>query len=474
MLLAVRTKKAVRTYAPGLRIQNIYNLHSPMKKSSRIVVALAALVSGTLAWAARNTPPTLVLRATYDTGLAANGAEIVSVRERDGIAALTNVAGSIDVLDLSNPLQPTLLYRLDVGVGSGTPNSVALHPHHDYFLVAFGRAGIRGKIAAYRLSDGALLASADVGIQPDAIAIAPNGRRAVVANEAEATGIGQNGGPGSISIVDLAGVNGRRAGELGVRDIALPSLGGTPGFSQERTDDIGRLAIDNTPATLEPESVAFSHDSRFAFVTLQENNGVARVEVASGDVSFMGLGQTTHLADLVVDGLYRPFDLLTAWREPDGIALDRTGRYFVVADEGDTRDASGAAGPRGGRTVSLFDANTGALLGDTGSQIDNAVNAAGLYPDSRSNRGASEPEGLDLTHHHGLTLAAVGLERANAIALVDVSDPIAPTVIGIAQVGIGPEGIKFFRAGPRLFIASANEVSGTLSILEVVFKRDAR
>ncbi|MCA1562286.1 MAG: hypothetical protein LC753_02320 [Acidobacteria bacterium] len=244
----------------------------------------------------------------------------------------------------------------------------------------------------------------------------------------------------------------------------------SPGFSTGRIDDLARLSIDNTPATIEPESVAFSKNSRFAFVTLQENNGVVRVDVLTGELMFLGLGQTTHAADLLVDGLYDPVpDALTAFREPDGIALDQTGRFFVTADEGDTRDAAGSGAPRGGRTVSVFDAETGVLIADTGSQLDDAAADAGVYPDGRSNRGGSEPEVLDLTHYRGLTLVAVGLERANAVALVDVSDPASPTVIDIESVGIGPEGIKFFRNGGRLFLASANEVSGTVSILEVVF-----
>jgi hypothetical protein len=45
----------------------------------------------------------------------------------------------------------------------------------------------------------------------------------------------------------------------------------------------------------------------------------------------------------------------------------------------------------------------------TGSQIDDAAAAAGLYPDGRSNRGGSEPEVLDLTHYRGRDLVAVGL-----------------------------------------------------------------
>ena len=101
--------------------------------------------------------------------------------------------------------------------------------------------------------------------------------------------------------------------ELEVTNIALPSQAGVPGFSTQRTDDIGRLTVDNTPATLEPESVAFSKDSRFAYVTLQENNAVVRVTLRTGELVFFGLGATTHAADLIVDGAY------LAKRSADGV-----------------------------------------------------------------------------------------------------------------------------------------------------------
>jgi hypothetical protein len=170
--------------------------------------------------------------------------------------------------------------------------------------------------------------------------------------------------------------------------------------------------------------------------------------------------------------------MVNVFREPDGIALDQTGRFFVTANEGDSRTSAGGGGVRGGRTVSIFDSTTGALLGETGKQLDDAAATLGIitpgaipsgYPDDRSNRGGSEPEVLDLTHYRGLTLVAVSLERANAVALVDVSDPTKPTVISIAPVDVGPEGIKFFRSADRLFLAVANEVSGTVTVLEVVF-----
>ena len=438
-----------------------------MKKFQIAATAIALCIFASLSAASPKTLPQLDLIATYDTGLGANGSEIISVRHTDGIAALTNIAGSVDVLDLSDPFQPQLLRRVTIDTTNGTPNSVAVHPQHDYFLVVIGKAGTTGTVAAYRISDGTFLASALVGIQPDSIAIAPNGQYAVIANEAEGVGISQNGGDGSLSVVDLTGFNGVVSSQLLVTNIALPSVVDVPGFSSERTDDIARLPIDNSSATLEPESVAFTKNSRFAYITLQENSGVVRLDLHSFELTYFGLGQTTHDADLVVGGGYNPVNALTAYREPDGIALDQSGTFFVTADEGDTRNAAGASGPRGGRTVSTFDARTGALLGDTSSQLDDAANALGIYPDSRSNRGGSEPEVLDLTHYHGMTLVAVGLERANAVALIDVSNPSTPLVIDLASVGSAPEGIKFFRQNEGLFVAVANEVSGTVSILEV-------
>lgn len=412
--------------------------------------------------------PGLAPIATYDTGLGEQGAEIISIRETDGIAALTNIAGSIDVLDLSNPAQPNRLRRIVFPEDFGTPNSVAVHPAWDLLLAVSGSSGETGTVSAWRISDGTLLGSAPVGTQPDSIAIAPNGQYAVVANEAEGTGRNQDGGAGSLSIVELTLIDRRGDQPLIVRSVALPSQTGVPGFSEGRTDDLARLPIDNSPGTLEPETVAFSADSRFAYVTLQENSAVVRLEVRTGALTFFGLGRTVHSADLTADSTYSPVETLDLYREPDGIALTQDGRYFVTADEGDTRNGAASSGPRGGRTVSVFDAATGAVLGDTGSQLDEAAAGAGIYPDGRSNRGGSEPEVLDVTADRGRTLVAVGLERANAVALVDVTEPAQPAVLAIQPVGTAPEGVKFFRRGGSLYIAAANEVSGTVSVLQVL------
>jgi hypothetical protein len=57
------------------------------------------------------------------------------------------------------------------------------------------------------------------------------------------------------------------------------------------------------------------------------------------------------------------------------------------------------------------------------------------------------------------------------VSLVDLTNPTKPTVIDTLNLfpQVGPESVKFFHRGSRLFVASGNEVSGTVSILEVLF-----
>ncbi len=173
------------------------------------------------------------------------------------------------------------------------------------------------------------------------------------------------------------------------------------------------------------------------------------------------------------------------WEEPDGIVVATLGGVlcFVTADEGDTFGAtptdSSSSRFRGGRTVSVFRASDGVFLGDTGNRLDALVNATGRWaafvePGSRPRRGGCEPENLALVTWKDRTLVVVGLERANALALVDVTDPRAPTVLEVVGIGgLGaaarqaPEGIKVFTAEGRTFVLAGHEVSGTVGLFEV-------
>ena len=131
----------------------------------------------------------------------------------------------------------------------------------------------------------------------------PDGRHVVVANEGEPSADGQQDGEGSVSVVGgpsrvqegLSGVQVRNADFRAWDNRPLPA-----GVRQVERQK--RASQD-----FEPEGIAISGDSRKAYVTLQENDAVAVVDLASAHVErIIGLGYKDHNAtgnELDVSGL---------------------------------------------------------------------------------------------------------------------------------------------------------------------------
>lgn len=440
-------------------------------------------------------PPQLRLVGAYvsDAGV---GTEIISIQASTRRAAVTNSTGQVvEILSLEAPAAPTRLRKIKPPMRPGEAlTSVAFHPRHDYILVAVEGAGAQapGVVLVLSPTTGALLHRVPAGIGPDCVMISPDGAHALVANEAEEvwrTGGRFQSARGGLTLITLAADPTKIVG----RTFELKDLTGVPGFVAaahrrriERAVDLngdGRIEgedeaeaqvplTSNAPEWLEPEYVCFSPDSRRAFVTLQENNGVLIVDLDAGRVvKAVGLGTTRHAADTKDDGRVSFAQQLWALREPDGIACTPDGRYFVTADEGDTdpkasKTKSGPAG--GGRTLSVFDAATGAFVGDTGNQLDAAAHRAGVYPDGRSDNKGAEPETVVTLRRGAVSYAVVGLERANAVALVSLASPQAPRVLGVTPLNRGdkgPEGLALLRDGNKTWLYSANEASGTIAVL---------
>jgi hypothetical protein len=172
-------------------------------------------------------------------------------------------------------------------------------------------------------------------------------------------------------------------------------------------------------------------------------------------------------------------------REPDGVAIFEVlgVAYFATVDEGDSwgpsYDTASNARTVGGRTLSVFRLADGAFVGDTGNRIDFASNATGRWgaflEDSRARRGGSEPESMALRTVGDRVLAIVGCERANSLALVDLTNPAWPTVLGVIGIGglstdtarIAPEGVKIVELNERLLVLAAFEDSGTVGVFEL-------
>jgi 2',3'-cyclic-nucleotide 2'-phosphodiesterase (5'-nucleotidase family)/predicted extracellular nuclease len=233
-----------------------------------------------------------------------NGAEIPAF---DALSdRLFLVAGSVvEVLNLSDPTTPTKISDLNFdtdGVTTGfslVPNSVAVGKvgtvSEGIVAVALAvRDGLNnqesGQVQFFQASDGTFLGKTNVGFLPDMIVFTPDGTKVLTANEGEPNEDYTSDPVGSVSIINLAG-------------------GVTNATVQEATFDSFNSQIDSLRASgvrifgpnatvaqdLEPEYIAFSGDGTKAWVTLQENNAIAVVDIATATVeSILPLGVKDH------------------------------------------------------------------------------------------------------------------------------------------------------------------------------------
>ena len=252
--------------------------------------------------------------------------------------------GELDVLDLSDPENPVKIDAISAaGIAAGAQvNSVAAS--HGLVAVAIEAdpKTDNGFVALYQASDLALLGSEEVGAQPDMVAFTPDGARVLTANEGEPSDDYQTDPDGSISIVDFSdpanpvvstadftGYNGK---EDTLRSQGVRIYG--PGASASQD--------------LEPEYIAVSDDGATAWVTLQENNALAIIDIATASVTdIVTLGETDRSIagngidasddDDVID--IKTFAGVVGLYLPDSIhGYTVNGKtYLVTANEGDAR-----------------------------------------------------------------------------------------------------------------------------------------
>lgn len=498
-----------------------------MPKLCRLTAAAALALSAFVpAFAADPTLARVWQYAHAATGVAGQKAEIVAHDPRTDTLWVAGVVG-VDVLDRASG---QLVAHLDVS-HLGAVNSVA---------VARGVAALAVENGADRTLPGVVVlfdtrtraqlgAPITVGSLPDMLAFAPDGRTLLVANEGTPNarptpaGLSAEDPVGSVSIVDVV--------ERTVT--TLPISADIPGYDQLRlfpaTGTRATQPASYSAYDPEPEYIAIGDGGRRAWVTLQEANGVALLDIkARRFVKIVGLGEKdfslpgneidpndkdaadaatnngVYLRNVPVFGLYQP-DSVAAFRA-------RGRSWLVMANEGDARDngssdgederrgsagSSDAArlvpstGPSelfrlvydnvsstpehlvafGARSISIRDAD-GRLVWDSGSLLDAEAIRLGVYDDGRSDNKGVEPEGVAVLEVDGRTLAFVGLERTKkaAIAAFDVSEPTAPVYLGmvIGDGDVSPEGLHAFHARGRHYLAVAHESSDTTTLYEIV------
>ena len=295
------------------------------------------------------TPASLTLEKIggYSTGqFGVSAAEIPAFDAASKRLFVVNAQlGAVDVLDLSNPTNPTKINVLDATaiLAGAEINSVAVF--NGIVAVAI-QAPVKtdpGRMALYRAADLSLISSVTIGALPDMVTFTPDGKTVLVANEAEPSDDYQVDPEGSVSVIDV-----RDPANPVVRTATFTAFNG-----QEATLRAQGVRIYGPGATaakdLEPEYIAVSADGTTAWVTLQENNALAKLDIATATItSVLPLGFKDHgvagneLDASDTDGAtinIRNWSGVRGMYLPDSMASYSAGgqTYLVTANEGDAR-----------------------------------------------------------------------------------------------------------------------------------------
>jgi phosphodiesterase/alkaline phosphatase D-like protein len=291
-----------------------------------------------------------------------NGAEITAFDPAS--ARLFVVAGSIvEIQKIDNTGTIAATGSLLTGFApppgiQAIPNSVAIK--NGIVAVAYAlqdtttKAQLSGRVSFYNAASGAFLNSVVVGALPDMLTFTPDGTKVLVANEGEPNSYGQATSvdpEGSVSIINIAG---------GVATATVQTADFTSFNSQMATLKAAGVRITGPGATvaqdLEPEYIAVSPDGLTAWVTLQENNAIATLDIATAKITkILPLGaKNFNLPGNGIDASDRDLTATTGkiniqnqpafgLYQPDAIAsFSINGKaYYITANEGDSRDYPG-------------------------------------------------------------------------------------------------------------------------------------
>lgn len=290
------------------------------------------------------------------TATSINGAEI-SAYDSASKRVFTVAGPAMEYYNLSNAGVLSGPNNMPFGftVGSNTilPNSVAVKNGTvavSYAIVGANNAQQPGVVAFYDAATAAYINHVTVGYLPDMLIFTPDGTKILTANEGEPNSYGQGTSfdpEGSVSIIDISG---------GVASATVQTAGFTSFNGQAAALRAAGVRIYGPGATvaqdLEPEYIAFSADASKAYVTLQENNAVAEVDIATATVTQilpLGLkdhnlagngldasdqdGGTINIQNWPIKGMYQP-DAITSFTVGGNT-------YYITANEGDSRAYTG-------------------------------------------------------------------------------------------------------------------------------------
>jgi len=390
---------------------------------------------------------------------------------------------TVDVFDMKDPGAPEKIATIDLSSAGASVNSVAASNGVVAMAVQAPVKTNPGTIVFYRATTLERISSVVVGALPDMVTFTRDGKTLLVANEGEPNDAYTVDPEGSVSVVDVHNINAPT-----VRTASFAAYVGQE--AQLRAIGVRILGPNaNAAQDFEPEYIAVDADGQTAWVTLQENNALAIVDIASASVrQIVPLGYKDHRV-VPLDASDRdgpgngPLINIRTWPVP------LFGMYLTVTSAlglNPVTQQYDAIYAFGGRSFSIWDEN-GNQVWDSGAQLEQRTTSLpmanfnadeeGNDLDNRSDNKGPEPEGVGVGRLGAKTFAFVGLERVGGIMVFDVSTPTSPSFVTYANTRIGaagdraPEGIVFVPAvrspnkHPLLIVG--HEASGTVAVLQI-------
>lgn len=420
-----------------------------------------------------NDPLTISKLSTYTEDCLDEGCAEISAFDSESMRVFTTNAGENQLRILQIVAGDLIAIKtVDLSVYGGGPNSVAVS---NGIVAVAVEASVKQSYGVVVLltTNGEFIRTVQVGALPDMLTFTPDGQYLLVANEGEPNSAYTIDPEGSVSIIDTT--------------TWLVQTADFKAYNQRKLKGVRVFGPNATAAQdLEPEYIAVSPDSKTAWVSLQENNAFAVVDIKRAKiVDVYGLGYKKHQRDnnaLDVsneDGGIQ----IQAWPvlgmyQPDAIATYQQGAqtFILSANEGDARDYDGFSeearvkdltlderrfpepyalqqdqnlgrlkvtttqGDRkndgdyeklysyGARSFSIWNTR-GKQVFDSGADFEKLLQTFqenegfDVWVDSRSDDKGPEPESIVVGQLAGKSYAFIGLERTSGIFVYDITKP---------------------------------------------------
>lgn len=421
---------------------------------------------------------------TYDAG----GTEIAAYDPASKrLFSVNGSTGSVDIINVANPGNPTLVSSLSLAAYGAAANSVAAKNGIIAIAVEAVVKQDPGKVV-FIDANGTVLNSVTVGALPDMVCFSPNGKYVLTANEGEPNSAYTVDPEGSVSIINISG----GVGTATVATAGFTSFNGTTlPYGIRKFGPGATVAKD-----LEPEYITVSSNSQTAWVTCQENNCWAIIDIPTATVTSLvpmgfkdhsisgnGLdasdqnGGVVNIATWPIKGMYQP-DAIASF-----VVNGQT--YLISANEGDARAYTGFSEESrissssfvldpvkfpnaatlknnsnlgrlnvtnksgdidadgdidtiyvyGARSISIWN-DAGQLLWDSGDELEQKMlqfnptnfNCSNVNntKKNRSDDKGPEPEAVTVATIGDSLFAFVGLERIGGVMIYNITNPTSP------------------------------------------------